>query len=142
MLPLQSWFGALFHRFRQRMVGWRDARVRLMNDLLTGIAVVKINAWLKPFAAEVGRIRNKEMRFLIRAGVMDAFNETSYSIFPVLVNLLTVRAAAPSDVSSLHSGKLTKRRRLPWPNSLAHRSPLVSRSTLPMFLRVSFSLTC
>ncbi|ORZ32683.1 multidrug resistance-associated protein 4-like protein [Catenaria anguillulae PL171] len=89
MVPMQAAFGRYFHKFRRAMVQWRDARVRLMSDLLTGIDVVKFNAWMTPFVAEVTRLRAMEMIFLIRAGIMDAMNEASFFVFPMLVFLLT-----------------------------------------------------
>ncbi|KAI9175330.1 hypothetical protein H9P43_006691 [Blastocladiella emersonii ATCC 22665] len=57
MIYQQSWFGSLFGDFRRATVRWRDARIRLMTDLLQGVAVVKYNAWQAPYAREVERLR-------------------------------------------------------------------------------------
>ncbi|KAI9189214.1 hypothetical protein H9P43_000642 [Blastocladiella emersonii ATCC 22665] len=107
MLPMQGVFGNLFHQFRKATVVWRDSRIRLMSDLISGINVVKFNAWLTPFVAEVSRLRKAEMKYLTRSGFMDALNEASFFAFPLLVSLVTYASSVgvgkplnPADVFS------------------------------------------
>ncbi|KAI9159389.1 hypothetical protein H9P43_008729 [Blastocladiella emersonii ATCC 22665] len=89
MIYQQAWFGSLFGQFRHATVRWRDARIRLMTDLLQGVAVVKYNAWQAPYAREVERLRSHEMHALRRSGFMDAAIEGSFFAFPLLISLAT-----------------------------------------------------
>ncbi|KNE59802.1 hypothetical protein AMAG_05261 [Allomyces macrogynus ATCC 38327] len=98
MVPLQSYLGSWFARFRQDTVKWRDSRVRLMTDLLQGQSVIKFNAWRIPFAEEVLRLRAGEMKPLIGAGLMDAFNEASWFIFPILIELIVFGTSYLADI--------------------------------------------
>lgn len=68
-----------------------DERVRLMNEIIQGIQVIKMYAWEKPFAKMIAALRKKEIRIIryvsyIR-GVMISFImfSTRVSIFVSLV---------------------------------------------------------
>ena len=39
-----------------------DARVKLMNEVLTGIRVIKYYCWEKPFKGKIGEIRDVELK--------------------------------------------------------------------------------
>ncbi|KNE57701.1 hypothetical protein AMAG_04560 [Allomyces macrogynus ATCC 38327] len=107
MVPMQHTFATQFRKRRRATVGWRDSRIRLMADLLTGINVVKFNAWKDPFITEIDGIRHHEMKSLLKAGLTDACNEASFFVFPSLISLIvygTCYAAriplVPADVFS------------------------------------------
>lgn len=49
---------------RKKVVQFGDTRIKLMNELLAGIRIVKFYAWEKPFGKEVSRVRSQEMKAL------------------------------------------------------------------------------
>ncbi|KAI9142973.1 P-loop containing nucleoside triphosphate hydrolase protein [Paraphysoderma sedebokerense] len=89
LLPLQGWFGKLFVRFREKTVKWRDERIRLIGDLLTGIQVVKFSTWEEPFSKKINDLRDRELKFLLKSGSMRAFNEAFYFIFTLIISFIT-----------------------------------------------------
>uniref|UniRef100_A0A3Q1GLD7 ATP-binding cassette, sub-family C (CFTR/MRP), member 4 n=1 Tax=Acanthochromis polyacanthus TaxID=80966 RepID=A0A3Q1GLD7_9TELE len=57
MMPLQTWFGKLFGIFRSQTAVLTDSRIRIMNEVVSGIRIIKMYAWEKPFSALVAEVR-------------------------------------------------------------------------------------
>ncbi|CAH1183155.1 unnamed protein product [Phaedon cochleariae] len=77
-IPIQMYMAKLTSRYRLRTAIRTDERVRLMNEIITGIQVIKMYTWEKPFAKLVELARWKEMEQIkatstIRA-IMMSFN--------------------------------------------------------------------
>ncbi|KAI5646233.1 ABC transporter transmembrane region domain-containing protein [Phthorimaea operculella] len=64
MLPAQSAMTRLSVYFRRKMAGRTDRRIKLMNEIINGIQVIKMYAWEKPFEAVVSRARASEVAVL------------------------------------------------------------------------------
>jgi ATP-binding cassette subfamily C (CFTR/MRP) protein 4 len=72
-VPLQMYLGKLtsFYRFRTAMK--TDNRIRLMNEIISGIKVIKMYTWEKPFATLVGLARKYDL-FLSSSSVKKTCN--------------------------------------------------------------------
>ncbi|KAK6644533.1 hypothetical protein RUM43_000800 [Polyplax serrata] len=62
LIPLQGLLGKKMSMYRLRTAFRTDERVRLMNEIINGIQVIKMYTWEFPFAALVSKARAKEMR--------------------------------------------------------------------------------
>ncbi|XP_039296024.1 probable multidrug resistance-associated protein lethal(2)03659 [Nilaparvata lugens] len=60
-IPLQAWLGRKSSVYRLRTAIRTDERVRLMNEIISGIQVIKMYAWEKSFANMVSNARRKEL---------------------------------------------------------------------------------
>ncbi|KAM7344070.1 putative multidrug resistance-associated protein lethal(2)03659 isoform 2-T2 [Cochliomyia hominivorax] len=60
-IPTQAFLGKQTSKFRLRTAICTDERVRMMNEILVGIQVIKMYAWEYPFGKMVDYIRRKEM---------------------------------------------------------------------------------
>lgn len=63
-IPLQLILAKLIANFRFKMAYKTDERVRLMNEVIAGIQVIKMYTWEKPFAKFVSLARRSEVKFI------------------------------------------------------------------------------
>ncbi|CAG7718432.1 unnamed protein product, partial [Allacma fusca] len=65
----------------------KDERVRLTNEVLTGIKVLKLYAWEPSFEAKIDEIRQREINVLRRTAFLDSFGVFVWFMAPFLVSL-------------------------------------------------------
>lgn len=89
-LPAQGVAARKTASFRQKAAARTDVRVKLMNEILQGIQVIKMYAWEKPFATVIAKVRKCELS-AIRGGVyVQAALNSIYMISGVSVFLSLV----------------------------------------------------
>ncbi|PNF20422.1 Multidrug resistance-associated protein 4 [Cryptotermes secundus] len=66
IVPLQSYTGRLTSIYRERTAIRTDERVRLMDEIISGIQVIKMYVWEKPFAKMVSLARKSELKEVIK----------------------------------------------------------------------------
>ncbi|KAI8822865.1 uncharacterized protein EV422DRAFT_612663 [Fimicolochytrium jonesii] len=71
--PLQSRVMAVLRDIRKSVAPITDSRVKLTQEILSGIRVIKFFAWEKPFLKKVEGIRDKEIHQVLRRGKLQAF---------------------------------------------------------------------
>ena len=68
-----------------KQMQYKDARIKLMSEILSGIKVLKLYAWEESFQEKILVIRNKELRVLKLAAYLNAFTSFTWTCAPVLV---------------------------------------------------------
>ncbi|XP_071953210.1 ATP-binding cassette sub-family C member 4-like [Antedon mediterranea] len=86
MTPLQGWFGTLFSQLRTKTAVLTDERVRLMNEIISGMRVIKMYAWEKPFSFLVSESRRKEIQKVRKSSQLRAAN---LSLFFTTISLVS-----------------------------------------------------
>eukprot|EP00057_Strongylocentrotus_purpuratus_P011079 XP_011665553.1 PREDICTED: multidrug resistance-associated protein 5 isoform X2 [Strongylocentrotus purpuratus] len=71
---IQIGIAKLTARYRQEGVVMTDKRVRLMNELLTCVKLIKMYAWEAPFTRTIAGIRKSEGRVLKLSGYLQALS--------------------------------------------------------------------
>ncbi|KAG1677884.1 Multidrug resistance-associated protein 4 [Nymphon striatum] len=61
-VPLQSYIGRIFAKLSLQLAFVTDERSQLMNEIITGIKVIKMHTWESPFAQVVSKIRIRNKR--------------------------------------------------------------------------------
>ncbi|GIY89244.1 hypothetical protein CEXT_676372 [Caerostris extrusa] len=60
-IPFQGMMGKLFSKLRLKTASLTDERIRLMNEIIGGMRVIKMYGWEFPFANLVASIRKREV---------------------------------------------------------------------------------
>ncbi|KAL7050851.1 hypothetical protein ACKWTF_004247 [Chironomus riparius] len=104
-IPFQFYLGKKTSQLRLRIALRTDERVRLMNEIIQGIQVIKMYAWEMPFAKIISFARKKEIRSIRYAsyirGILLSFIMfssrvsifTSLVMYALLGNVLTAQQA-------------------------------------------------
>uniref|UniRef100_A0A668S4I0 Multidrug resistance-associated protein 4 n=1 Tax=Oreochromis aureus TaxID=47969 RepID=A0A668S4I0_OREAU len=89
MMPIQTWFGKLFGIFRSKIAVLTDSRIRIMNEVVSGIRIIKMYAWEKPFSALVTEVRKKEMSRILKSSYLRGLNMASFFASNKLIIFVT-----------------------------------------------------
>lgn len=78
----------------------KDARIKMMNEILNGIKVLKLYAWETSFREKVLAIRQKELNVLKRMAYLGALGTMAWTSAPFLVR------PAPAALTLQHADKI------------------------------------
>ncbi|XP_046746888.1 ATP-binding cassette sub-family C member 4-like [Diprion similis] len=85
-IPIQGYLSRLSAKFRSKIAVKTDNRVQLMSELISGIQVVKMYSWEKPFELIVSKVRALEMKLIGYTSYLRGFH-LSIMIFSERVTL-------------------------------------------------------
>lgn len=71
LAPINIRVFGIVAKMRRKVLKYSDMRVKMMNEILTGIRIIKFYAWERPFGKEVSGVRGKEM---------DALTKLAYTV--------------------------------------------------------------
>nr|XP_046238010.1 ATP-binding cassette sub-family C member 4-like isoform X2 [Scatophagus argus]XP_046238011.1 ATP-binding cassette sub-family C member 4-like isoform X2 [Scatophagus argus]XP_046238012.1 ATP-binding cassette sub-family C member 4-like isoform X2 [Scatophagus argus]XP_046238013.1 ATP-binding cassette sub-family C member 4-like isoform X2 [Scatophagus argus] len=89
MLPVQTLFGKLFGMFRSKTAVLTDNRIRIMNEVVSGIRIIKMYAWEKPFSALVTEVRRKEISQILNSSYLRGLNMASFFASSKIIVFIT-----------------------------------------------------
>uniref|UniRef100_A0A671UVN2 ATP binding cassette subfamily C member 4 (PEL blood group) n=1 Tax=Sparus aurata TaxID=8175 RepID=A0A671UVN2_SPAAU len=67
-----------------------DDRIRTMNEVISGIRVIKMYGWEKPFAALVDEVRRKEISKIMKSSYLRGLNMASFFVAIKIIVFITV----------------------------------------------------
>lgn len=85
LIPINGWIANKIKILQIKQMKNKDERVKLMNEILSGIKVLKLYAWEPSFEDQVTKIRDKEVKVLREAAYMNAGTSFLWSCAPFLV---------------------------------------------------------
>ncbi|KAF9313900.1 hypothetical protein BG003_004712 [Podila horticola] len=89
MLPIQGVIGKLFTKAKSLKLEAMDERIRLMNEILSGIKIVKLYGWEDSFRDRVAVFRHRELAKLKTIGRAFSFMSIMFSSMPLFVALVS-----------------------------------------------------
>ncbi|XP_010809206.2 ATP-binding cassette sub-family C member 4 isoform X2 [Bos taurus] len=89
LLPLQSCIGKLFSSLRSKTAAFTDTRIRTMNEVITGIRIIKMYAWEKSFADLITNLRRKEISKILRSSYLRGMNLASFFVASKIIVFVT-----------------------------------------------------
>ncbi|XP_034741526.1 multidrug resistance-associated protein 4-like isoform X2 [Etheostoma cragini] len=90
LMPVQTMFGQLFSNLRAETAVLTDDRIRTMNEVISGIRVIKMYGWEKPFAALVNEVRRMEISKIMKSSFLRGLNMASFFVANKIIVFITV----------------------------------------------------
>lgn len=90
LIPINGYIANRVKVLQIKQMKNKDERVKLMNEILNGIKVLKLYAWEPSFEEQVLKIRTKEVKVLKQAAYLNAGTSFIWSCAPFLVSVLTL----------------------------------------------------
>uniref|UniRef100_A0A674EGC0 Cystic fibrosis transmembrane conductance regulator n=1 Tax=Salmo trutta TaxID=8032 RepID=A0A674EGC0_SALTR len=89
LMPTQTMFGRLFSKFRSKTAALTDNRIRTMNEVVSGIRIIKMYAWEKPFSALVNDVRREEISKIMSSSYLRGLNMASFFAASKIIVFIT-----------------------------------------------------
>ncbi|CAL8146547.1 unnamed protein product [Orchesella dallaii] len=89
ILPLNALIASQTQKLQKQQMLWKDKRTKLMNEILSGMKVIKLYAWEPSFENQVTNIRNEELRVLRKTAYFNSISDLLWTCAPFLVAVAT-----------------------------------------------------
>lgn len=89
VFPLSGFIATRLRDLQTQQMKVKDERVKSMNEILSGMKVLKLYAWEPSFEKLIQEIRVREMVFLRKAALYNAATECIWSLAPFLVSFVS-----------------------------------------------------
>eukprot|EP00935_MAST-01C_sp_MAST-1C-sp1_P001881 g1881.t1 len=99
LLPTNVWVAKKQQKFTRETMQRRDKRVKLTNEVLQGIRIVKLFAWEGSFIEKVGERRKHELKAVLSNSLFGAFSSFLWGATPLFVTVAAfgIFAAIPGN---------------------------------------------
>lgn len=89
LIPINLKLSQVQGVIQKTMLGHKDSRTKLMNEIMQGIRVIRYFAWEPSFSDRVRSVRNDELASLRKSAYLRAFTGFLWTGTPLLVSLAT-----------------------------------------------------
>lgn len=89
LLPINGCVTAYLRKYQYSIMEQKDRRIKLLNEMLAGIKVLKLYAWETAFQKRVQDLRNLELTYLKKQAYLNAAIVFSFACAPFLVALVS-----------------------------------------------------
>ncbi|KAF8656809.1 hypothetical protein AX16_002359 [Volvariella volvacea WC 439] len=86
--PLQTWVMKRLFSLRAKSMHWTDKRAKLLQELLSGMKIIKYFAWEVPFLEKISSYRRSEMSHIRSLLLIRSANNAVAMSMPVLASVL------------------------------------------------------
>jgi ABC-type multidrug transport system fused ATPase/permease subunit len=88
-LPALTKLMSVLREMRAESLKFTDQRMKLTNEILQGIKVLKLNAWEESYAGMVTAVRDKEVDNIQKQGIVSSAQSIVFSLAPTLMMMIT-----------------------------------------------------
>uniref|UniRef100_A0A670IZ84 ATP binding cassette subfamily C member 3 n=1 Tax=Podarcis muralis TaxID=64176 RepID=A0A670IZ84_PODMU len=89
LIPFNAVIAIKTRALQVQQMRYKDSRIKLMNEILNGIKVLKLYAWEPSFAEKVLEIRKNELQVLKKSAYLNSLSTFAWISAPFLVALTT-----------------------------------------------------
>ncbi|OXA39170.1 multidrug resistance-associated protein 1 [Folsomia candida] len=89
LIPYTGFTQSRVRNLQMKQMLIKDQRVKLINEILTGMKVLKLYGWEQSYADQITKLRDREMMLLRKAALYGTSTMFSFTCAPFLVSLST-----------------------------------------------------
>ncbi|XP_073338250.1 ATP-binding cassette sub-family C member 2 [Pagrus major] len=89
MVPINGLLATKARKIQIENMKFKDKRLKIMNEILNGIKILKLYAWEPSFQAQVEGIRGNELRVMRKFAYLTSVSTFIFSCAPAVVSLAT-----------------------------------------------------
>uniref|UniRef100_A0A5S6Q8F7 ABC-type glutathione-S-conjugate transporter n=1 Tax=Trichuris muris TaxID=70415 RepID=A0A5S6Q8F7_TRIMR len=89
MIPINFFLTQRMRQCQVRQMKFKDVRMKMMNEILNGIKVIKLHAWELAFKEKILEIRKQELRVLRKAAIYASVVTLTWTMAPLLVAVVS-----------------------------------------------------
>ncbi|XP_040570074.1 multidrug resistance-associated protein 1 [Lepeophtheirus salmonis] len=89
LIPFNGFIASRTKTLQTNQMKEKDERIKLLNEVVQGIKIVKLYAWEQSFLDIISNVRSKEVKILTHIGYLQAGNSFIWTCAPFLVSLVT-----------------------------------------------------
>ncbi|XP_006833709.1 PREDICTED: canalicular multispecific organic anion transporter 2 [Chrysochloris asiatica] len=101
LIPLNGAVAIKMRAFQVEQMKLKDARIKLMSEILGGIKVLKLYAWEPSFLEQVEGIRQGELQLLRKATLLHAISTFVWICTPFMVTITTLAVYVSVDQNNV-----------------------------------------
>ncbi|KAM8852537.1 ATP-binding cassette sub-family C member 2 isoform 1-T1 [Synchiropus picturatus] len=87
MVPINGLLATKARGFQIENMKYKDERLKIMNEILNGIKILKLYAWEPSFKTQVDDIRDKELKVMRKFAYLTSVSTFIFNCAPALVSL-------------------------------------------------------
>ena len=85
LIPVNAYFSRKIRLIHNEVMNFKDKRIKLMNEILNGIKVLKLYAWEKSFNNQIDELRNNEVKKLKKRTIFNGLLAFAFQSLTILV---------------------------------------------------------
>uniref|UniRef100_H0VI28 ATP binding cassette subfamily C member 2 n=1 Tax=Cavia porcellus TaxID=10141 RepID=H0VI28_CAVPO len=89
LIPVNGIFATKNRNIQFKNMKYKDKRLKVMNEILSGMKILKYFAWEPSFKDQVNSIRKKELKNLLNFGQLQTLTVFFLQLTPILVSVTT-----------------------------------------------------
>ncbi|XP_030626403.1 canalicular multispecific organic anion transporter 1 isoform X2 [Chanos chanos] len=89
LVPINGLLATRSRGFQVKNMGHKDKRMKLMNEILNGIKILKLYTWEPSFEVQVESIREQELKVMRKSSYLSSVSTLTFTCAPALVSVLT-----------------------------------------------------
>ncbi|XP_067673483.1 multidrug resistance-associated protein 1-like isoform X3 [Haliotis asinina] len=101
LIPINAFIANKTKNLQVQQMALKDRRIKLMNEVLNGIKVLKLYAWEPSFQKKILEIRSKELEVLKKSSYLQAVSSFTWTTAPFMVSLTTFAVYVMSDSNNV-----------------------------------------
>ncbi|XP_055346894.1 uncharacterized protein LOC129594288 [Paramacrobiotus metropolitanus] len=101
LIPFNAFIGSRSRTLHVAQMKQKDSRIKMMNEILNGMKILKLYAWEESFESQVLDVREQELRTLRKAAYLNSVMHFAMQLSPFIVALVTFTTFVLIDANNI-----------------------------------------